>query len=111
MHGFRSRKENCYRGTRSREIIPGIHQRSFQPYQPKHRKPGTGCIYRINDHLWEGKYSPVGPDGKRIRRNVYAKTREECEEKLAVMIEEMKREIEQQKQRTKQQILSESALL
>ena len=69
-------------------------QRSFQPYQPKHRKPGTGCVYQINDHLWEGKYSPRGADGKRISRNVYARTKEECEEKLAVMIEEVKKEIE-----------------
>ena len=58
---------------------PLADQRSFQPYQPKHRKRGTGCVYQINDHLWEGKYSPVGADGKRISRNVYAKTREECE--------------------------------
>jgi hypothetical protein len=72
---------------------PRPDQRSFQPYQPKHRKPGTGCVYQINDHLWEGKYSPKGADGKRIRRNVYAPTKEECEEKLAVMIEETKREI------------------
>ena len=82
---------------------PYTERRSFRPYQPKHRKPGTGCVYQINDHLWEGKYSPVGPDGKRISRNVYAKTREKCEEKLAVMIEEMKREIEQQKQKIQQQ--------
>ena len=74
-------------------------QSGFQPYQPKQRKPATGCVYQINDHLWEGKYSPRGTDGKRISRNVYAKTREECEEKLAVMIEEVKREIEQQKAR------------
>ena len=72
-------------------------QSDFQPYQPKHRKSRIGCIYQINDHLWEGKYSPVGADGKRIRRNVYAPTKEECEEKLAVMIEEVKKEIEQQK--------------
>ena len=68
-------------------------QSGFQPYQPKCRKRGTGCVYQINDHLWEGKYSPRGADGKRISRNVYAKTREECEEKLAVMIEKVKREI------------------
>ena len=74
-------------------------QRGFQPYQPKHRKRGTGCVYQINDHLWEGKYSPVGPDGKRIRRNVYAPTKEECEEKLAVMIEEVKREIAAEKEK------------
>ena len=57
-------------------------------------------MYQINDHLWEGKYSPTGADGKRISRNVYAKTREECEEKLAAMIEEVKREIEEGKKNT-----------
>ena len=79
-----------------------IDQSGFQPYQPKHRKPGTGCVYQINDHLWEGKYSPKGADGKRISRNVYAKTKEECEEKLAVMIEEVKREIAAEKGKVEQ---------
>ena len=86
-------------------------QSSFQPYQPKRRKGGTGCVCQINDHLWEGKYSPVGADGKRISRNVYAKTREECEEKLAAMIKEVKREIEQQKQKIQQQSQSEIVML
>ena len=85
-------------------------QSDFQPYQPRHRKRGTGCVYQINDHLWEGKYSPRGADGKRISRNVYAKTREECEEKLAVMIEEVKREIAEQKQKTQQQSQPEMAM-
>ena len=73
-------------------------QSCFQPYQPKHRKPGTGCVYQINDHLWEGKYSPRDAHGKRISRNVYAKTREECEEKLAAMIGEVKQEIAEEKE-------------
>ena len=85
-------------------------QSSFQPYQPKRRKSGTGCAYQINDHLWEGKYSPKGADGKRISRNVYAKTKEECEEKLAVMIGEVKREIEQQKRKSQQQNQSEMVI-
>ena len=76
-------------------------QSGFQPYQPKHRKRGTGCVYQINDHLWEGKYSPKGADGKRISRNVYAKTKEECEEKLAIMIEEVKKEITAEKEKAK----------
>ena len=38
-------------------------------------------------------YSPVWPDGKKHARNVYAKTREECEEKLKKLIEQMKKEI------------------
>ena len=69
----------------------------IQPTPFKHRTSGTGCLYQINDHLWEGKYSPRDAHGKRISRNVYAKPREECEEKLAVMIGEVKREIERQK--------------
>ena len=38
-------------------------------------------------------YSPKWPDGKKHARNVYAHTREECEEKLKVLIAEMKAEI------------------
>ena len=64
----------------------------FQPYMGKVRKPGTGCISQINDHLFEGRYSPTWIDGKKHARNVYAHTREECEEKLKVLIAEMKAE-------------------
>lgn len=53
----------------------------------------------INDHLWEGKFSPRDATGKRISRNVYAHSREECEEKLKVLIEEMKAEIAREKER------------
>ena len=55
---------------------------TFQPYKGQRRKPGTGCISQINDHLWEGRYSPT-VNGKRMARNVYACTEEECEKKLA----------------------------
>ena len=44
-------------------------------------KQGTGCVSQLGDHLWEGKYSPRGPDGKKRSGNVYAHTREECEGK------------------------------
>ena len=46
----------------------------------------------INDHLYEGRFTPR-VNGKRISKNVYAKTREECEEKLAELIKTMKAEI------------------
>ena len=50
----------------------------------------------INDHLYEERFTPrVG--GKRISKNVYAKTREECEEKLAELIKTMKAEIAEMK--------------
>ena len=72
---------------------------TFQPYKGKRRKAGTGCVTQINDHLWEGRYSPVWPDGKKHPRNVYAKTREECEQLLAEMIFQMKAEIAAEKER------------
>ena len=37
--------------------------------------------------------SPTWIDGKKHARNVYAHTREECEEKLKVLIAEMKAEL------------------
>ena len=37
--------------------------------------------------------TPKWPDGKKHARNVYAHTREECEEKLKVLIIEMKTEL------------------
>ena len=59
----------------------------FKPYVGRKRRSGTGCVSEINDHLFEGRYSPKWPDGKN------AHTREECEEKLKVLIVEMKAEI------------------
>ena len=50
----------------------------------------------LNDHLYEGRFTPR-VNGKRISKNVYAKTREECEEKLAELIKTMKAEIAEMK--------------
>ena len=72
----------------------------FEPYKPKIRKSGTGCVTMINDHLYEGRFTPR-VNGKRISKNVYAKTREECEEKLAELIKKMKAEIAAEKKKTK----------
>ena len=77
---------------RTEQTLEPTHQ-PFVPYNGKIRKPGTGCITQISEHCWEGRYSSVWPDGKKYSRNVYAKTREECEEKLPKLIEEMKVEI------------------
>lgn len=77
-------------------------EKEFEPYKGKIRKPGTGCVTMINDHLYEGRFTPTNADGKRISRNIYAQTREECEEKLAVLIVEMKSEIKAEKERRKQ---------
>lgn len=79
----------------AQESIPT--PRDFQPVKATRRRPGTGCVSQINDHLWEGRYSPVWPDGKKHPRNIYAHTEEECEEKLAAMILEVKAEIAAQR--------------
>ena len=73
----------------------------FEPYKPKIRKSGTGCIYQVNASLWEGSFYPRLPDGKQKKFNVYAKTREECEEALAKMIAEKKAEIAAEKKKMK----------
>lgn len=75
----------------------------MQPEQPQMTdfQPEGGRIWwpgEINDHLDEDRYSPAWPDGKKHSRNVYAHTREECEEKLKVLIVEMKAEITEAKQ-------------
>ena len=71
----------------------------FQPYKGKRRKPGTGCISQINDHLWEGRYSPVWPDGVKRPRNIYAHDQKTCEQRLAELIAQTKAEIAAEKAR------------
>ncbi len=73
----------------------------FEPYKPKVRKSGTGCVTMINDHLYEGRFTPTNAYGKREAHNIYAKTREECEEKLAAMIVQVKADIKAEKERLK----------
>lgn len=75
---------------------------TFQAYKGQRRKPGTGCVSQINENLWEGRYSPIWPDGKKHPRNIYAHSLEECENKLVEMIEEVKAEIAREKERIKQ---------
>ena len=70
-----------------------LETQKFEPYTPLRRRPGTGYIKQLKENLWEGRYSPVWPDGKKHSRNVYGRTREECEEKLAKLILQMKAEI------------------
>ena len=74
---------------------------SFEPYKGKIRKSGTGGIYELNDHLFEGRYSPTNAYGKREVHTVYAKTREECERLLDEMIPKVRAEIKAEKERLK----------
>ena len=74
-----------------------VPKTDFQPYKLRYRKSGTGMVRQIGDSLWEGRYSPRDAHGKRISKNIYAKTEQECEDKLKVLIEEMKAEIKAEK--------------
>ena len=73
----------------------------FTAVKGQRRKQGTGCVSQLGDHLWEGKYSPRGPDGKKRSGNVYAHTREECEEKLKALIQKMKAELAAERERAR----------
>ena len=95
IRGVNNDSERCEELNTDREKTSRVQK--FEPTKGKYRKPGAGCITKINDNLWEGRYSPK-VNGKRMARNVYAHTEEECEEKLAELIQEMKIEIEKLKQ-------------
>ena len=69
----------------------------FEAYKGKKRKPGTGYVKQISANSWQGRYTPT-IDGKRVSKNIYAPTEEECERKLAEMIAEIKEEIKASKQ-------------
>lgn len=75
---------------------------AYEPIPRKIRKSGTGCLYQINDNLWEGSFFPRLPGGKRKKFNVYAETKERCEIKLAEMIERVKAEIAEEKAKLKE---------
>ena len=70
---------------------------TFKPTEGKIRKSGSGGLYQISDHLWEGRYTPTNAHDKRESHNVYAKTREECEERLKEMIVEVRAQIQAEK--------------
>ena len=78
---------------RRRKKQPPKTMTDFQAQPGTRRRPGTGCITQINDRLWEGRYSPKWPDGKKHPRNIYAHSLKECEEKLAAMIREVQAEM------------------
>ena len=75
----------------------------FAPYKGKVRKPGTGGIYELNGHLYEGRYSPTNAYGKRKVHTVYAKTKEECEALLEKMIADVRERIKEEKWQMKEE--------
>ena len=69
----------------------------FEAKKGKIRKSGTGGIYQINDHLFEGRYTPTNAQGKREVHTVYAPTREEVGPLLEQRIEEVRATIRMEK--------------
>ena len=52
----------------SEKPTPPPTESKFEPYKGKIRKPGTGCVTMINDHLYEGRFTP------RVAVNAYRGT-------------------------------------
>ena len=69
----------------------------FHPYKGLRRRAGTGCITRVSENRYEGKYTPRLPNGTRYIKTIYAASREECEAKLAALIAQVKPEVERMK--------------
>ncbi len=80
----------------ARVEAPSPQKKPFTAQPGKIRRRGTGCVSRISDTTWEGRYSPRLPDGKRDQHVIYAHSEEECERLLAEMIREVKEKRETQ---------------
>ena len=65
----------------------------FEANEGNRRRNGKGCVTKISEQTWEGRYSPKYPDGKRHSSCVYAHTKEECETKLAEIIDQVNKEL------------------
>lgn len=50
----------------------------FEPYKGKIRKSGTGCVTMINDHLFEGRFTPTNADGSDAAERAYQKYRSQA---------------------------------
>ncbi len=80
---------------------PKTAKQDFKPYEGKKRRSGTGGVYQIGEKLWQGRFTPTNAQGKREAHNVYGKTKEECEERLALKIAEVRQQIEEEKEQMK----------
>lgn len=85
----------------SRRLVELMQERGMTQYQLYMK---SGVPKSTIGNLVNCAYSPKWPDGKKHARNVYAHTREECEEKLKTLIVEMKAEIAEAKRLKKLEI-------
>ena len=84
-------------GTNTVQNINTKKLEKFKPKKSRKRAPGTGCIVRIRENTYEGRYAPTLKDGSRPVHTVYAKTKEECEYLLREMIIEVNSQIASEK--------------
>ena len=84
------------------EILAGLGQMyvADERFKKNIDKYGEGTAEFASEAI-EKALSKADSESKRISRNVYAKTREECEEKLAELIKTMKAEIAEIKKQAK----------
>ena len=80
------------------QAAPPKTMTEFQPAQRSRRRPGTGYIKQIHEHRWSGRCTMTWPDGSTRIRTISGKTEEECEERLAALVAEMKAERAQLKE-------------
>ena len=59
-------------GTDTTDPAKSAEPPAFAPYKGKIRRRGTGCVSRIGDSVWEGRYSPRNPDGTRDKQHCSA---------------------------------------
>ena len=92
--------ENYY--TCTDEILSGLGKMyvADERFKKNIDKYGEGTAEFASEAI-EKALSKADSESKRISRNVYAKTREECEEKLAELIKTMKAEIAEIKKQAK----------
>ena len=54
------------------------------------RANGEGSVYKRSDGRWTGAHYVLRPDGGRVRRAVYGKSRKEAADKLDCLVDALK---------------------
>ena len=85
------------------EAAPEKTMTEYRPEKRKNRKRGSGGLSQHGPNSWVGQFSVIWPDRTKKTRYVSAKTEEQCEEKLAALIAEMKAELAAEKARLKEE--------
>ena len=85
------------------QATPEKTMTDFRPKKNKNRKKGTGGLSQRGPNSWIGQFSVIWPDGTKKTRYTSGKTKEQCEEKLAMLVAEMRAELAAEKERLKEE--------